>query len=47
LAQEASTLGGGPFYAGFGDLDLDIGGVRDCMEEVEELPDCKESILVY
>ena len=39
LAQEAAALGGGPFYAGFGDGDLRVGRVGDFVEEVEERAD--------
>jgi hypothetical protein len=39
LSQEGAALRGGPFYAGLGDGDLDIGGVGDVLEEIEQLAD--------
>jgi hypothetical protein len=37
LSLESAALGGGPFYAVFGDGDFDIGAIGDFLDEVEQL----------
>ena len=39
LAQKAPPLRRGPFYARFGDGDLDVGSVGDGLEQIEQLAD--------